>query len=430
MFELKQLNKVNQFMFYLLLAHIPFPFLFGISYNTWRVSLFYVVIFTLINLIAYRVWRGHLAFGLISGALLMGYSAALIQAQLGRIEMHFHVFCGLAILTIYQNTWVILIPAAVIAVQHAVFNILQDNGIVFQGSPVKIFNYGCGWDIVALHAFFVIFESAGLIFIASLLRKSRNEVAQYAERLSQDHDQKKIIYYKKITEVASAITQASGNLNSVSGKLSNTASSQAAVIEENAATIEEMAATIRHTSANAQKTSQLAKESVVITENSSAIMQTTFANVEQILEKIQIVSDIANQTNLLALNATIEAARAGTHGRGFSVVAGEVGKLAETSKSAAKEILQLANSAQGSLKSAKDSSTKITDSINETALLVEEISLASEGQKNGIEQIAQSVAGLEKDTHQTVVTVEELRKMTDDMKRLAEELEELSVKLA
>jgi methyl-accepting chemotaxis protein len=194
--------------------------------------------------------------------------------------------------------------------------------------------------------------------------------------------------------------------------------------------LEEMAATIRHTSANAQKTSQLAKESVVITENSSAIMQTTFASVEQILEKIQIVSDIANQTNLLALNATIEAARAGTHGRGFSVVAGEVGKLAETSKSAAKEILQLANSAQGSLKSAKDSSTKITNSINETALLVEEISLASEGQKNGIEQIAQSIAGLEKDTHQTVVTVEELRKMTDDMKRLAEELEELSVKLA
>lgn len=95
-------------------------------------------------------------------------------------------------------------------------------------------------------------------------------------------------------------------------------------------------------------------------EESKTTIEETRKSVETALEKLNSLSNInvlaseilniSAQTNLLSLNASIEAARAGEAGRGFSVVAGEIGSLADTSKNTASEIQNLCNEANESIR--------------------------------------------------------------------------------
>jgi methyl-accepting chemotaxis protein len=236
----------------------------------------------------------------------------------------------------------------------------------------------------------------------------------------------------KLKEIVTNILNGTANMTSASQQISTSsqqlaqgANEQASSIEEVSTTMEEMTSNIEQNNENANQTQKIsfaAQEGV--REVNEKSMEAVIAN-QKISQKINIINDIAFKTNILALNAAVEAARAGEHGKGFAVVAAEVRKLAENSKKAAGEIVNLS---QNGLKITQEAGNKLGQmlpDIEKTTSLVQEISAASTEQSNGAGQVNIAIQQLNSITQQNAAASEELATNAEEMNSLAERLKQI-----
>ena len=165
--------------------------------------------------------------------------------------------------------------------------------------------------------------------------------------------------------------------------------------------IDEITVSARQASALAGETQQNAQEGYEELRNAIQAIDLIEKSSDQIAAIVNVIGEIAGQTNLLAFNASIEAARAGEHGVGFSVVAGEVRKLAERSSDAAREITTLIHESasrvgQGSTVShrAQEAFGSILKSVASTSESIKRIADSTQLQQSASRAVSEHIREL------------------------------------
>ena len=268
----------------------------------------------------------------------------------------------------------------------------------------------------------------------------------------------------RVTKTAEQVTSASNEAQDISTNLLQASEQQSREITDAGQVVLTMAAEITDVSRSANESAEVARQSVAAAEQGAHAVEDAIKGMNEIREQIQetskrikrlgessqeigeiteLISDITEQTNVLALNAAIQAASAGEAGRGFSVVAEEVQRLAERSAEATKQIGALVRTIQTDTHDAVAAMEKSTQGVvegarlsdaagtalseirsvsNRLAELIQGISLATEQQATSANGVAQNIQHILTVTEQTQNGTQQTADSIRQLALLAEEL--------
>jgi twitching motility protein PilJ len=272
------------------------------------------------------------------------------------------------------------------------------------------------------------------------------------------------VLVRRINDAALRVTSASNAAQGTSNDLLAATKVQSAEIMSANAAVLEMANSMKTVSSSALESARVANASLEAAQKGSAAVSNSISGMNEIRTQIQetskrikrlgessqeigeiveLISDITEQTNVLALNAAIQAASAGEAGRGFSVVAEEVQRLAERSGEATKQIAAIVktiqtdthdavaameHSTQGVVEGAKLSDAagralnEISSVSQDLAHLIQAISTDTQAQADIATKVADSMQDILRITGQTTTSTQQTAVSIGELTELAVEL--------
>ncbi len=274
-------------------------------------------------------------------------------------------------------------------------------------------------------------------------------------------------FVTEIREAALQLSTSSAEVLAAATQNESSTSAQASAIHETTATMEELKGASHQIAENAQMVAAIAEQTLSggrqgegaikafmlsmekvrhnAVEVDDAIAKLS-KRVERIGTVVEVIDEIADRSDLLALNAALEGAKAGEAGRGFSIVAAEMRRLAENVMESTKEIKNLITEIREATHAAKDASdgnkreaaegeklggnamqnvTGILAGIQETSDAARVIHLATQQQRTATEQVVQSMSEIEEVTRQAQAGSKQATGAAAELAKLAERLAEL-----
>jgi twitching motility protein PilJ len=248
-----------------------------------------------------------------------------------------------------------------------------------------------------------------------------------------------------INSATDEVTRATQDAQAISNRLFEASQRQSEEIQQASGSVLQMAQSIDEVSQSAAQSAMVAQRSLAAAQKGAESVQNQIAGMNEIRSQMQdtskrikrlgessleigeiveLISDITEQTNVLALNAAIQAASAGEAGRGFTVVAEEVQRLAERSAEATKQIEAIVKTIQADTQDAVAAMEKSTVGVVEGAKLSDAAGQALEEIGRVSRELAELIGGISLQTQKQSTSVSDVTRGMQDILKITEETTE------
>ncbi|HRG45094.1 MAG TPA: methyl-accepting chemotaxis protein [Leptospiraceae bacterium] len=378
-------RKAEKIMQAMILAHVILSFILVFYYETWKITLGVVIPAVLAYFLVVKLYPNTRFSRANAGIVIQTFMMLHIYQMHGLAEMHFFFFTSTAIMIIYMD-WLSIVPMAIyVSAQHLIFILLHNAGwqiYFFEDSYI-------GLTKAIFHYAVAVFQVIISCFWAYTFRQrvldnyyQNQALAKYSEEQLEGKDKIMRSMIQDLSNVTTSVRESYTDIVKSTQEVSLSlqfiaegASRQTELADNTVFESQNLGDRINSILATAniliEKSKEMKKENLLgleqiqnlksnfilnqkATKNVNHAITDLSEKSKDIISIIQKIKSIADQTHLLSLNASIEAARAGDSGRGFSVVASEVGKLADESSRSTKEISAIVNQINQFIHTAKE----------------------------------------------------------------------------